>query len=453
MSSKCNGTLNCVCKMLFCKLHAGTSSLRRIAQISRLYPHLKVHDIRGNLNTRLAKLDATESKYAGIVLAQAGLVRLGWQKRVNHIIEPNEILYAVGQGALAVECRSSDTKILSMLQKLVCHQTQCRILAERSFLKTLGGGCSAPVAVHSILTRKSHVDVGAGEIHPANEYELRMIGSVWSLDGKTEIQAENVCNLDFSLKRNHENEDEEHIMPSKKLKLSIDVDDDNNSVKSYTPSPPQVIDHSQLDFKTANDLHQNLDIAAVMKVHNDAFKKCPYSTLVPANQSADAKTQSANLADDHPMKCPLNFPVGQDVMGQCPYFDTASKTMDILTKPSTICGGCPFKNGCANTNENVPIKPKENLTNTPMDVTKCPFLNPTPSSSKDSNTSNSKDLEDLLDESAIEPLFCGIYPHRCWPINVFEKCEQLGKDLASQLIEKDALSVMECAQNEIHSKA
>lgn len=432
---------------------AGTSSLRRIAQITRLYPHLKVHDIRGNLNTRLAKLDATESKYAGIVLAQAGLVRLGWQKRVNHIIEPDEILYAVGQGALAVECRSSDTRILSMLQKLVCHQTQCRILAERSFLKTLGGGCSAPVAVHSILAKKTHADVGDGEINPINQYELRIIGSVWSLDGKTEIQAENACNLDFSLKRSHQNEDEdeEQIVASKKLKLSINVDDDNNSVKSDTPSPPQVIDHSQLDFKTANDLHQNLDIAAVMKVHNDAFKKCPYSSLVQTNQSAEAKTQSANLADDHPFKCPLNFPVGADVMGQCPYFDTVNNA-DILTKPSTACGECPFKNGCAN-KEMVPTtKQIENGTNTPLDVSKCPFLNPTPSSSKDSNNSTSKDLEDLLDESAIEPLFCGIYPHRCWPIKVFEKCEQLGKDLASQLIEKDALSVMECAQNEIHSK-
>lgn len=125
----------------------GTSSLRRTAQLSRCYSHLSVCDIRGNLNTRLAKLDAGDSKFAGIILAQAGLVRMGWQERVSQLLEPTELLYAVGQGALAVECRSNDEKILDMLGRL-CHlNTQCRILAERSFLKTLGGGCSAPVAV------------------------------------------------------------------------------------------------------------------------------------------------------------------------------------------------------------------------------------------------------------------------------------------------------------------
>lgn len=72
-------------------------------------------------------------------LAQAGLTRLGWYERINQTIEPSEMLYAVGQGALAVECRASDKYILEMLQTLVCHRTQCRILAERSFLKTLGG--------------------------------------------------------------------------------------------------------------------------------------------------------------------------------------------------------------------------------------------------------------------------------------------------------------------------
>lgn len=403
------------------------------------------------MNTRLAKLDAAESKYAGIVLAQAGLVRLGWHKRVNHIIEPSEILYAVGQGALAVECRSSDAKILGMLQKLVCHQTQCRIVTERTFLKTLGGGCSAPVAIQSTLSKKKHIDIG--DSNASNVYELRVIGSVWSLDGKTEIQAENACDLDISIKRTIENDDEEHIVPSKKLKLSIDIENDNN-LKSGTPSPPQVIDHSQINFNTANDLNQNLDIAAIVNVHSDAFKKCPYSSLVQTkNQSAEVKVQTANLCGDQPLKCPLSFPVGEDVMGQCPYFDATNSNNDMLIKPSSACGSCPFKNGCAsNTGDSNCLK--ANSTKTPMDITKCPFLNPTPSSSKeDTNTTTTKDLEDLLDdESAIEPLFCGIYPHRCWPLEVFEQCEKLGIDLANQLIEQGALSVMECAQNEIRGK-
>lgn len=72
--------------------------MRRTAQIARVFPHLEVHDIRGNLNTRLAKLDADDSKYAGIVLAQAGLERMNWHERISYTIEPNQILYAVGQG-------------------------------------------------------------------------------------------------------------------------------------------------------------------------------------------------------------------------------------------------------------------------------------------------------------------------------------------------------------------
>lgn len=436
-------------------IFVGTSSLRRIAQISRLYPHLKVHDIRGNLNTRLAKLDANDSKYAGIVLAQAGLVRLGWQKRVNHIIEPEEILYAVGQGALAVECRSSDTHILGMLQRLVCHQTQCRILAERSFLKTLGGGCSAPVAVHSILTQKNHIEIVDGEKNAQNNYELRIIGSVWSLDGKTEIQAENQCDLDFSVKRSIKNDDEETV-PSKKQKLSIEINDDDdidnikNSSKSDTPSPPQVIDHSKLDFKTANDLNENLDIAAIMNVHNDVFKKCPYSSFVQANHTIEVKAQTASVCGDQPLKCPLNFPVGEDVMGQCPYFDNINEN-DSLTKSLTEHVGCPFKNDATSNQINLNVS-NENTTKTPIDVTKCPFLNPIPSSSKTTNTSSTNHSNNVLNECAIEPLFCGIYPHYCWPLKVFEKCEQLGKELASNLIEKGALTVMECAQHEIRSK-
>lgn len=136
--------------------------------MARSYPHLVVQDIRGNLNTRLAKLDADNSKFAAIILAQAGLVRMGWQKRISQTIEPTDILYAVGQGALAVECRSTDIRILSMLQKLACLETQCKILTERSFLKTLGGGCSAPVAVHTNLERRRGSD---------DEYELNITGA------------------------------------------------------------------------------------------------------------------------------------------------------------------------------------------------------------------------------------------------------------------------------------
>jgi len=166
----------------------GTSSLRRTAQIRRMYPHLTVCDIRGNLNTRLAKLDAADSKFSGIILAQAGLVRMGWMSRISQVLEPTDLLYAVGQGALAVECRANDNQVLTMLQKLMCLNTTCRILAERSFLKTLGGGCSAPVAVWSILK---------GEPLNGNSQEvgLSLTGAVWSLDGAIEIRNNLACAL------------------------------------------------------------------------------------------------------------------------------------------------------------------------------------------------------------------------------------------------------------------
>lgn len=400
-----------------------------------------MHDIRGNLNTRLAKLDAIDSKYAGIILAQAGLVRLGWQNRISHTIEPSELLYAVGQGALAVECRSSDTRILSMLQQLVCHQTQCRILAERSFLKTLGGGCSAPVAVHSILSKRKRVD--DEKLYPQNEYKLEIVGSVWSLDGKTEIQTENSCNLNIIDKNDSDKEDDDDVVPTKKPKLSIDVGDENE-LSGDNPSPPQIIDHSQLNFNTnASDANQNLDIAGLLSVHNDAFKKCPYSSMV--HNKTNAPNQSGDSSIDQALKCPLDFSVGQDVMGQCPYFDTIN-TIENVNKTSSTCGTCPYKTGCGSNKCN---SSKDNTTKTTPDITKCPFLSS--SSSTPSTSTTSKD--DLSHGNDVETLFCGLYPHRCWPLDVFEKCEQLGKDLASHLIEKGALTVMECAQSEIRKKA
>ncbi|KAL6265309.1 hypothetical protein P5V15_002088 [Pogonomyrmex californicus] len=149
----------------------GTSSLRRSAQLSRNMPHLKIENIRGNLNTRLKKLDDENSSYAAIILAAAGLKRMGWEDRITQILEPEEALYAVGQGALGVECRESDWKIRSLLEPLLDVETTLRCVSERSFLKTLGGGCSAPVAVSSSLEKN----------------ELTITGAVWSLDGQTLI--------------------------------------------------------------------------------------------------------------------------------------------------------------------------------------------------------------------------------------------------------------------------
>ncbi|KAK0169802.1 hypothetical protein PV328_010442 [Microctonus aethiopoides] len=151
----------------------GTSSLRRSAQLARHMPHLKVQSIRGNLNTRLKKLDNEDEQFAAIILAVAGLKRMGWEERISEMVElSEETFYAVGQGALGIECRESDWKILSLLEPLYDTETTLRCVCERSFLKTLGGGCSAPVAVSSSLVDK----------------KMSVTGAVWSLDGQVFIK-------------------------------------------------------------------------------------------------------------------------------------------------------------------------------------------------------------------------------------------------------------------------
>lgn len=325
-------------------------------------------------------------------------------------------------GALAVECRSSDKNILEMLEKLICHKTQCRILAERSFLKTLGGGCSAPVAVQSTLLKRKNAGINKND-----DFELEIIGAVWSLDGKTEMQSTNACSLNINRKTDG-NDVEDVVVPPKKIKLSTDVDNDliAKSLDSNEPSPPQIIDHSQVD---STDTKQSLDFVGLINVHNDAFKKCPHSSILSNEKSEN---------NDQVTKCPLEFSVGEDVMGECPYFDKMKKSNDQNIMNS--CETCPYKNATANADS----EEKKKIASA---TTKCPFLTATTSAQSDDNK-----IEQISNENPIERLFCGIYPHHCWSIDVFEKCEQLGKDLAVQLIEKGALSVMECAQNEIRQK-
>lgn len=127
----------------------GTSSLRRLAQLRHHFPYLTFKDIRGNVNTRLQKLDAGE--YDAIILAAAGLQRLGMSDRIHQIIPPEISLHAVGQGALGIECRSDDIEVLSMLKAIEHAPTRDRTLAERAFLRELEGGCQVPIGVNTKL--------------------------------------------------------------------------------------------------------------------------------------------------------------------------------------------------------------------------------------------------------------------------------------------------------------
>ncbi|MFC0179109.1 hydroxymethylbilane synthase [Thorsellia kenyensis] len=145
----------------------GTSSLRRQAQIKRVRPDLIIKDLRGNVGTRLSKLDANE--YDAIILATAGLKRLGLESRIKEVIKPSLCLPAVGQGAVGIECRKSDNNTQKILQVLNHENTSICVTAERSFNHFLEGGCQAPIAAHATL-KDSH---------------LLIEGLVSSLDGQT----------------------------------------------------------------------------------------------------------------------------------------------------------------------------------------------------------------------------------------------------------------------------
>jgi hydroxymethylbilane synthase len=148
----------------------GTSSLRRLAQLRYHYPHLSFKDIRGNLNTRLQKLD--EGGYDAIILAVAGLKRLDMSDRIHQVIPAEVSLHAVGQGALGIECRADDPEVLDLLKALEHRPTALRCYAERSFLRELEGGCQVPIGVNTTLDGDS----------------LTLTGMVASIDGKKMVR-------------------------------------------------------------------------------------------------------------------------------------------------------------------------------------------------------------------------------------------------------------------------
>ncbi len=154
----------------------GTSSLRRLAQLRNKYPHLVFKDIRGNVITRIEKLDAGE--FDCIILAAAGLKRLGFESRIHQIIPSEVSLHAVGQGALGIECKSDDKKVLEIINILEDKPTSQRCLAERAFLRELEGGCQVPIGVNSKIENE----------------QLCLTGMVASLDGERLIKDQYIGN-------------------------------------------------------------------------------------------------------------------------------------------------------------------------------------------------------------------------------------------------------------------
>lgn len=186
----------------------GTSSVRRAAQLRRLYPHLQFADLRGNVGTRLGKLDKEDSPYSAIILAAAGLRRMGLENRITQYLDSatGGMLHAVGQGALAIEIRKNDEIMHGLLNKIACERTTRACSAERALLRALEGGCSVPIGIETSWRGGKGLAVGA---QPAIDYdkhgnavdeaepdlddqELVMKTMVVSVDGKDAVEHEAV---------------------------------------------------------------------------------------------------------------------------------------------------------------------------------------------------------------------------------------------------------------------
>ena len=150
----------------------GTSSLRRESQLRARYPHLEIRPLRGNVNTRLRKLD--EGQYAAIILAAAGLKRLGFADRIAALLEPEQSLPAAGQGALGIEIRQGKPEIAALLAPLHHSETAACVRAEREVSRQLGGSCQVPLGAYAIL----------------KSGQLWLRGFVASPDGKALLHAE-----------------------------------------------------------------------------------------------------------------------------------------------------------------------------------------------------------------------------------------------------------------------
>lgn len=150
--------------------HVGTSSLRRMCQLLNKRPDIKITQLRGNVDTRLRKLD--EGEFDAIILATAGVKRLGYEARITEKIPTGISLPAIGQGAVGIECRTDDEFINDLLAGLNHRETWICVSAERAFLKKLEGGCQVPIAAHARL----------------EDGKLIIQGLVGSLDGKTLIK-------------------------------------------------------------------------------------------------------------------------------------------------------------------------------------------------------------------------------------------------------------------------
>lgn len=164
----------------------GTSSPRRFAQLNYLRGDLVIKDLRGNVDTRLRKLD--EGQYDGLILACAGLRRLEMESRISAALPASEMLPAVGQGALGIETRAADEATIGIISKLDHKFTRVACTAERAFLRSLGGGCQLPIAAYAVVREK----------------RIRLDGLVADPQGKQMVRDRISASLDCAEQLGHE---------------------------------------------------------------------------------------------------------------------------------------------------------------------------------------------------------------------------------------------------------
>ena len=162
----------------------GTGSPRRAAQLLGLRGDLRCVPIRGNAGTRLGKV--SEGELDAVVLAYAGLARIGHVGAVTQVFEPDEMLPAPGQGALAVECREGDPELAALLQAVTDEASAAAVTAERSLLEALEAGCSAPIGAYAAVTAAGG---SGGVVPPGKHWQLRMQAAVISPDGSRVLRA------------------------------------------------------------------------------------------------------------------------------------------------------------------------------------------------------------------------------------------------------------------------
>jgi len=150
----------------------GTSSLRRQSQFRRLCPNAVLKDLRGNVGTRIRKLD--DGEYDAILLAAAGIIRLGLSNRITQLVPHGHLLPAVGQGAIGIECRADDMTTQELISPLNDKDTSLCVLTERAFSRRLNGGCQLPIAAHALIEDK----------------QIKLSGLVARLDGSEIIKSE-----------------------------------------------------------------------------------------------------------------------------------------------------------------------------------------------------------------------------------------------------------------------